>query len=82
MANVRNPAGKIMLAEEQAAHTPDESVDPRGNESIINDGRWVADGDLLTLRHSKKGDVGFADGHVTPVTPQFGEDQNNSRADR
>jgi prepilin-type N-terminal cleavage/methylation domain-containing protein/prepilin-type processing-associated H-X9-DG protein len=82
MANIRNPAVKIMLAEEQASHRVDESIDPRGTSSIINDGRWVVNGDLLTSRHSKKGDVGFADGHVVPVTPLFGEDEMNSRPDR
>ena len=82
LAGVRNPSGKIMLAEEQSSHRPDESSDPRGSSSIINDGRWVPTGDLLTMRHSKKGDVAFADGHVNPETPKFGEDEANSRADR
>jgi len=72
-----------MLAEEQASHRPDESSDPRSTSAdIINDGRWVASGDLLTISHGKKGDVAFADGHVIAVTVQFGEDENNSRADR
>jgi prepilin-type N-terminal cleavage/methylation domain-containing protein/prepilin-type processing-associated H-X9-DG protein len=82
LANVRNPAAKIMLAEEQSSHQPDESIDPHGSSSIINDGRWLANGDLLTLRHRKKGDVAFGDGHVVSVTPQFGEDESNSRPDR
>jgi prepilin-type N-terminal cleavage/methylation domain-containing protein/prepilin-type processing-associated H-X9-DG protein len=82
MASVKNPSGKIMLAEEQASHRPDESSDPRGTSSVINDGRWVATGDLLTSRHSNKGDVGFADGHVLPVTPKFAEEDANSRPDR
>jgi prepilin-type processing-associated H-X9-DG protein len=70
-----------MLAEEQASHRPDESSNPRGSEGIINDGRWVVDGDLLTARHRGKGDVAFADGHVQPVTPRFAEDHANSRPD-
>ena len=83
MANVNNPAGKIMLAEEQSSHLRDESSDPTSTtQDIINDGRWVVDGDLLTIRHSKKGDVGFGDGHVVPVTTKFGEDEANSRPDR
>jgi prepilin-type processing-associated H-X9-DG protein len=83
MASVRNPAGKIMLAEEQSSHLRDESSDPNSTtQDIINDGRWVANGDLLTIRHSKKGDVAFADGHVVPVTVKFGEDDANSRPDR
>jgi prepilin-type N-terminal cleavage/methylation domain-containing protein/prepilin-type processing-associated H-X9-DG protein len=82
LASVRNPSGKIMLAEEQSSHRIDESPDPRGSSGIINDGRWVATGDLLTARHSKKGDVSFADGHVVPVTPKFGEEDANSRPER
>ena len=54
----------------------------RGTSGIINDGRWVSNGDLLTARHSKKGDVAFADGHVVPVTPQFAAVDSNSRPDR
>jgi len=81
LANVRNPSGKIMLAEEQVSHRKDESIDPNGSSSIINDGRWVANGDLLTLRHKKKGDVAFPDGHAEPVTPQWGQDEKNSRPD-
>jgi prepilin-type N-terminal cleavage/methylation domain-containing protein/prepilin-type processing-associated H-X9-DG protein len=77
--SVRRPANKIMLAEEQASHKPDESSDPRGASGIINDGRWVSDGDLLTARHRGKGDVAFADGHVQPVTPRFAEQPENSR---
>ena len=79
LTEVKRPANKIMLAEEQASHRIDESSDPRGSSGIINDGRWVSDGDLLTARHSQKGDVAFADGHVQPVTVKFAEQPVNSR---
>jgi len=79
MAGVRGPSGKIMLAEEQSAHLTGESYNPRGSESIINDGRWVPTGDVVTIRHNKKGDVAFADGHVQAVTPKFGLDPINTR---
>lgn len=79
MAATKQPSKKIMLAEEQSAHRPGESFNPKGGEAIINDGRWVPDGDVITVRHNKKGDVGFADGHVEPVTTRFGLDPNNSR---
>jgi prepilin-type N-terminal cleavage/methylation domain-containing protein/prepilin-type processing-associated H-X9-DG protein len=82
MAQVKTPSGKIMLAEEQSSHQPGESIDPRGSSSIINDGRFVPPGDLLSLRHNQKADVAFADGHVVPVTPAFGELDSNTRADR
>lgn len=82
MSGVVRPSGKIMIAEEQSAHVNGESYNPRGSESIVNDGRWVPDGDVLTVRHNKKGDVGFADGHVEPVTVKFGLDPNNFRSER
>jgi prepilin-type N-terminal cleavage/methylation domain-containing protein/prepilin-type processing-associated H-X9-DG protein len=82
MATVKSPSGKIMLAEEQSSHQPNESSDPHGTSSIINDGRFVPPGDLLTLRHNQKGDVAFADGHVLPVTPAFGDQSANTRPDR
>jgi prepilin-type N-terminal cleavage/methylation domain-containing protein/prepilin-type processing-associated H-X9-DG protein len=74
---VRNPSQKIMLAEEPGSaagwDSPDES-------SIINDGRWVPNGDPLTIRHGGKADVTFADGHVEAETPEFGADANNNLA--
>ena len=80
--SIKNPARKIMFAEEQTSSSrPGECSDPAGG--IINDGRWVPDGsDRLTSRHGKKADVGFADGHVLPVTWQFGMNIDNSRPDR
>jgi prepilin-type N-terminal cleavage/methylation domain-containing protein/prepilin-type processing-associated H-X9-DG protein len=82
LGNVKRPASKIMLAEEQAAYRKEDSYAPTDTSlSIINDGRWVPGGDVITIRHNKKGDVAFADGHVEPVTPRFGSDQNNSRPD-
>jgi prepilin-type N-terminal cleavage/methylation domain-containing protein/prepilin-type processing-associated H-X9-DG protein len=75
---VRNPALKIMLAEEPATY--DGSDNPQGtNGEIINDGRWdVPDGDTLTTRHGGKADVTFDDGHVQPETWQFGTNTENS----
>ncbi len=81
LASVIRPSAKIMLAEEQPSHRPNESYNPRGSESIVDDGRWVALGDVVTIRHNKKGDVAFGDGHVQAVTPRFSMDQANSRPD-
>ena len=79
---IKNPAKKIMLAEEQSVLSGPECSDPTGD--IVNDGRWVAGGsgtDRLTSRHSKKADVGWSDGHVSPVTWKFGLDPVNSQPD-
>src|SRR5262249_25777285 len=76
--SIKNPARKIMFAEEQSSLSiKGEVSDPNGD--IINDGRWVPGGqDRLTSRHGKKANVGFADGHVTLVDWKFGQDQQNS----
>ncbi len=81
--SIKNPALKIMIVEEQSSLKAGEVSDPNGD--IINDGRWVASAnstDRLTSRHGKKGDVLWADFHVTAVTWKFAMDENNSRPDR
>jgi prepilin-type N-terminal cleavage/methylation domain-containing protein/prepilin-type processing-associated H-X9-DG protein len=78
--SIRNPANKIMIAEEQSSFLPSEVSD--ATKEIINDGRWVANGnDRLTSRHSKKANVGFADGHVFSVDWRFGTNVANSQPD-
>jgi len=83
---VVRPSNKIMLAEEQTSHKPGESIDAGGRSSIINEGRWITPTtpsrssggtDLLTLSHTKRGDLNFPDGHVEPVRPKFGREPNN-----
>ena len=65
------PANKIMFAEEQTA-IPASGYGSGG--TCIDDGRWAVSAtgssDFLTTRHGGKGDVGWADGHVTAITPQ------------
>ena len=65
-AAVRNPSSKLMLVEENGdakiGGTPD-------------DGRWVPsgsirDGNILSRRHSRKGSVAIADGHVETIRPE------------
>jgi prepilin-type N-terminal cleavage/methylation domain-containing protein/prepilin-type processing-associated H-X9-DG protein len=75
LASVKNPTVKIMLAEEQATKDPKEASDPTKN--VLNDGRFTPPGDALTIRHNKKGDIGFADGHVAPVFPSYATSQAN-----
>jgi len=80
MEAIRNPGGKIMLAEEVASMG--NSDNSSGAAKVINDGRWVPqDSDPLTGRHGGKGDVTFADFHVEPETWEFGDDITNSKPD-
>jgi len=72
---VRNPSAKIMIAEEPGTRKPKDSPDGVG---FIVDGRWVPTSDPLTIRHNGRADVTFGDGHVAPVTPEFGIDPANS----
>jgi prepilin-type N-terminal cleavage/methylation domain-containing protein/prepilin-type processing-associated H-X9-DG protein len=79
LAAVRNPGGKIMLAEEVAS---DNSRDNPTGATAINDGRWMPSShDSLTARHGGKADVTFADFHVGPKTYEFGDNITNSRPD-
>jgi prepilin-type N-terminal cleavage/methylation domain-containing protein/prepilin-type processing-associated H-X9-DG protein len=68
------PARKLMLVEEQTTHKRNESIDVGGTTSIINDGRMTAGNagsDLMTLRHNRRGDANFADGHTETIRPQL-----------
>lgn len=74
---IRNPAKKMMLAEEQTVIRGPDASDP--NRNILNDGRFVPGGsDVLTSRHKKRANVGFADGHAQSERWQFGDDINNA----
>ena len=73
--SVRNPALKIMLAEEPGNSTPKD--DPTG-ANVINDGRWEPGNDVLTCRHGGRADVTFADGHAEAVPWMFGNNLTNS----
>ena len=88
ITGVRNPANKIMLAEEKGDVTQYElsaKPIPGGYDvnSIIDDGRWVPSNNPisnpLTIRHSNRADVAFADGHVEDVTREFGGDRKNTQ---
>jgi prepilin-type N-terminal cleavage/methylation domain-containing protein/prepilin-type processing-associated H-X9-DG protein len=83
LARVRNPVLKIMVDEEQATLKRGEASDPTGD--VINDGRYcpvgpATGGDAFTVRHNGKGNAGFADGHVLPVLPAFGNMITNCQA--
>jgi prepilin-type N-terminal cleavage/methylation domain-containing protein/prepilin-type processing-associated H-X9-DG protein len=78
-SRVRNPAGKIMLAEEPGSLSSRDH--PDASLQVIWDGRWMPDRDLLTKRHGGKADVTFADAHVQQVDWMFGTNVVNSRPD-
>jgi prepilin-type N-terminal cleavage/methylation domain-containing protein/prepilin-type processing-associated H-X9-DG protein len=71
--SIVSPASKIMFAEEQTSLSAIGEVSNSGG-TIIDDGRWAVtatgSSDFLTSRHGKKGDVGYADGHVKAITWQ------------
>jgi len=82
-SGIKNPAKKLAIVEEQSSLKKGEVSDTTGE--IVNDGRWVADAnshDRLTSRHNGKGEVVWADSHVSTVTWKFAQDENNSRPDR
>jgi prepilin-type N-terminal cleavage/methylation domain-containing protein/prepilin-type processing-associated H-X9-DG protein len=83
LASVKNPAMKIVIMEEQATKKPGEAYDPTAN--VLNDGRYAPNsggtGDAPTIRHQKKCDVGFADGHVLSVLPAYARNITNCQAD-
>ena len=83
IVQVRNPAAKIMLAEEVATTKQGDTPPPPVNyQAVVDDGRWVPDSNYLTVRHNKKADVSFADGHVQIVDHRFGINPVNTHPAR
>jgi prepilin-type N-terminal cleavage/methylation domain-containing protein/prepilin-type processing-associated H-X9-DG protein len=78
---VRNPALKMMLAEEPSVNKPGEM--PPGSSTIVDDGHWeplngmMQPYNTLTMRHNGKADVAFADGHVQIATYKQAQITNN-----
>ncbi len=63
-SQIKNPTAKIMLVEE--------------DRKTIDDSRWLPKLNFISTRHGGKGEVTFADAHVEPETPEFGQDPTNS----
>ena len=61
-SQVRHPADCVLLLEEPRNLTPNEAP-PGGSWTCIDDGRWSAGGNTITVRHDGKGNVTFVDGH-------------------
>jgi prepilin-type N-terminal cleavage/methylation domain-containing protein/prepilin-type processing-associated H-X9-DG protein len=77
-SRITRPSAKIMLAEERGSLSPNDN--PMA-DAFISDGRWMPENDLLTVRHSRKANVTFADSHVQAVDWLFGQNPANSRPD-
>ena len=73
LSNVRRPVDTIMLAEEPAS----QGDAPAGATVFLDDGRWVPPGNTLTIRHSKRGNVNFVDGHAQAVDYKFAASQEH-----
>ncbi len=72
LGNIRNPSGKLMLLEEPAS----ASDAPPGATVFLDDGRWVPP-NTITIRHNRRGNANFADGHAEPVDYKFAADTNH-----
>ena len=87
VSSVLGPVHKVLLDEEQTTLKPNESWDGQG--TIINDGRMVVspnpppnyDGDSITVRHGRKGNVCFVDGHCAPLSAPPATVTLNQRSD-
>jgi prepilin-type N-terminal cleavage/methylation domain-containing protein/prepilin-type processing-associated H-X9-DG protein len=84
ITSVKGPSHKIMVTEEKATHKPTDAWETPDTGSIVNDGRFAMSGapapgspgngwggDDITIRHNKRGNVVFVDGHCEPVLPKF-----------
>jgi prepilin-type N-terminal cleavage/methylation domain-containing protein/prepilin-type processing-associated H-X9-DG protein len=75
--SVRNPSAKILCVEPVASLSPGDAP-PNDTTWVVQSGRWepfnaaqTALNNYLTMRHNKKSDAGFADGHVQAITQQY-----------
>jgi prepilin-type processing-associated H-X9-DG protein/prepilin-type N-terminal cleavage/methylation domain-containing protein len=83
LTSVKGPTHKIMFAEEKSTHKSNDAWEIPDTGSIINDGRFAIggppaggpangwSGDDITIRHNKRGNVVFVDGHCEAVPPRF-----------
>jgi len=66
----RHPGDLIMLAEEPTDISGTE-MQPANSFKMLDDGRWEPGPNGITMRHSNKGNVTFADGHSERVDTPF-----------
>jgi prepilin-type N-terminal cleavage/methylation domain-containing protein/prepilin-type processing-associated H-X9-DG protein len=82
LSHVHNPSNKIMQSEEPVSGSATEMPPGYPATDIIDDGRWVpapglGNGNTITMRHSKNGNVNFADGHAQIENYTFASDPVN-----
>jgi prepilin-type N-terminal cleavage/methylation domain-containing protein/prepilin-type processing-associated H-X9-DG protein len=67
MTTVVNPSSKFMCLEERQDKNDGGNVYPNsGVDEWVSDGRWI-NTDLFTLRHAKRANIGWVDGHAEPI---------------
>jgi prepilin-type processing-associated H-X9-DG protein len=71
LTSVNNPAGKIMFVDERMVYEM-KNAEINNFDGARTSG-WEWPYDKLTQRHSGRGNVTFADGHVETVKPEFGQ---------
>jgi prepilin-type N-terminal cleavage/methylation domain-containing protein/prepilin-type processing-associated H-X9-DG protein len=74
---IHHPSDLIMLAEEPSDTTAVE-MPPGGPFKILDDGRWAAGVNTITLRHGGKGNVTFADGHAEQAVYTLAKQPQNT----
>ena len=74
-SRIINPSQKIMLAEEKGS-----AADGPGS-AVIDDGRWLPPGYPLSVRHSGRANVAFADSHVETVRREFADSSHPEHYD-
>ena len=72
LTSMNNPASKIMFVDERMVYEMKES-EIKPNWWLGASSGWNWPYDKITSRHSGKGNVTFADGHMEIVKPAFGE---------
>jgi prepilin-type N-terminal cleavage/methylation domain-containing protein/prepilin-type processing-associated H-X9-DG protein len=72
---IKRAAEKMVFVEEQTSLAKNEASDPASG-SVVTDGRWLPTSDPLTIRHGKKFDASYADGHVSAQKPINPADPN------
>jgi len=82
ITHIHNASRKIMLSEEPVSTSPLEMPPGYTSGNVVNDGRWdpapgLGNGDTITMRHNKYGNVNFADGHAQNENYVFAADPEN-----